>query len=66
MESFFQSSQSRFGSSWNFNAFKNLSEISPAVQSHLKQVFYSLSSFPWNLVFNLLIDLKLGLDFVLF
>ncbi|KNA09751.1 hypothetical protein SOVF_150820 [Spinacia oleracea] len=47
MESFFQSSQSRFGSSWNFNAFKNLSEISPAVQSHLKQVYLTLC---WALV----------------
>lgn len=41
MESYFQS-QSGYGSSWNFDAFKNLHEISPTVQSHLKQVYLTL------------------------
>ncbi|CAO2837868.1 unnamed protein product [Amaranthus hypochondriacus] len=39
--SYFQS-QSGYGTSWDFDAFKNLSEISPTVQSHLKQVYFTL------------------------
>uniref|UniRef100_A0A803LUG3 Bax inhibitor 1 n=1 Tax=Chenopodium quinoa TaxID=63459 RepID=A0A803LUG3_CHEQI len=45
MDSFFQSqsqSQPGYGSSWNFDAFKNLHEISPTVQSHLRQVYLTL------------------------
>ncbi|KAL2903042.1 Bax inhibitor 1 [Bienertia sinuspersici] len=39
--SFFQS-QSGYGNSRSFDAFKNLYEISPVVQSHLKQVYLTL------------------------
>ncbi|KAL7111322.1 hypothetical protein ACP275_05G080500 [Erythranthe tilingii] len=39
--SFFDS-QSSFGNRWNYDSLKNLRQISPAVQSHLKQVYLSL------------------------
>lgn len=39
--SYFQS-QPAHGNSWNYDALKNLRQISPVVQSHLKQVYFTL------------------------
>ncbi|GAB4834636.1 Bax inhibitor 1 [Ancistrocladus abbreviatus] len=39
--SYFQS-QSGYGTSWNYDSLKNLRQISPVVQSHLKQVYLTL------------------------
>ncbi|GMH29778.1 hypothetical protein Nepgr_031621 [Nepenthes gracilis] len=39
--SYFQS-QSAYGNSWNYDSLKNLRQISPTVQSHLKQVYLTL------------------------